>query len=158
MPYSSARKAAENKVEAAVNAMTPEGAVLVGDYEVSDKEPSPKPKQREQTDYDDDTVRKFIVMLGLRKPDDDSPPTPPEYRLFNSQYPSYLAQKKREAEERARSEARSREVAAAAEKARQHAWRMRDMREWGRDNGYFVGTRGRIPRKVIEAYKEAKGL
>jgi hypothetical protein len=34
---------------------------------------------------------------------------------------------------------------------------MRDMREWGRENGFFVGTRGRIPRKVIDAYKEAKG-
>lgn len=68
---------------------------------------------------------------------------------------------KREAEEAARRSEWERiatESRKAAERAAHQAWLMRDMRKWGRDNGHFVGTRGRIPRKVIDAYKEAKGI
>ncbi|AEW94066.1 hypothetical protein SCATT_16950 [Streptantibioticus cattleyicolor NRRL 8057 = DSM 46488] len=35
---------------------------------------------------------------------------------------------------------------------------MRDMRRWGPENGYFVGTRGCIPRRVVEAYNQAHGI
>lgn len=107
---------------------------------------------------DPELVKWFIRLKGLRRDDDDSPVTPPEIRLFNSTYPSYLAEQERRKREREESERRSAESRAAAQRAWEHKKLMRDMREWGRENGYFVGTRGRIPRKVIEAYEEAKGL
>jgi len=103
-------------------------------------------------------VKWFIRLKGLRRHDDDSPVTPPEFRLFDSQYPSYLAEQARKKREREESDRRAAESRAAAQRDYEHRKLMRDMREWGRENGYFVGTRGRIPRRVVEAYNEAKGI
>jgi hypothetical protein len=103
-------------------------------------------------------VKWFIRLKGLRRDDDDGPVTPPEARFFDSEYPRYLAEQERVKRQREESERRSAESRAAMQRAYEHKQLMRDMREWGRENGYFVGTRGRISRKVIDAYKEAKGL
>jgi hypothetical protein len=83
--------------------------------------------------------------------------TPPEVRFFNAYYPAHLERERREAERQAQQEELARRCRESAEKRAHQTWLMRDMREWGRENGFFVGTRGRIPRKVIDAYKEAKG-
>ncbi|MFI0553443.1 Lsr2 family DNA-binding protein [Streptomyces scabiei] len=111
-----------------------------------------------ELDYDPQVVKDFMRRERIRTPDDDSPVTPPELRHFERWYPLYEKRKREEAERRAEWERISAESRAAAQRHYEHKKLMRDMREWGRENGHFVGTRGRIPRKVIEAYKEAKGL
>ena len=78
--------------------------------------------------------------------------------MYRKERPKELKREREEAERRAEWNRLSAESRAAAQRHYEHKKLMSDMREWGRDNGYFVGTRGRIPRKVIEAYKEAKGL
>lgn len=132
MSYSAAQKLAEAKVDRYIK--------LVGPPE------SP------------DLIREHLVIWGIRKKGDDSPLLPPEARLFNNRYPSHLAKVEREKTEREKWERIAEESREAARRAEEHTRLMKDMREWGRENGYFVGTRGRIPRKVINAYREAKGL
>ncbi|MER6102419.1 histone-like nucleoid-structuring protein Lsr2 [Streptomyces sp. NPDC001832] len=110
------------------------------------------------TNPDPALVREFMVHERLRLPDDMSPLFPAEIRYFQSYYPAYAARLEREAAERALEEEKSRRRRAAAERVAEHTRLMKEMREWGRENGYFVGTRGRIPGKVINAYREAKGL
>jgi hypothetical protein len=130
MSYSAARMAAEAKVEAVFRAT--EG-------------------------YAPELIREHLIIWGVRGEGDNSPLLPPEIRLFHNRYPSYLARMQREKEERERSERRRVEARESARRIEAHKKLMRDMREWGPKNGFFVGTRGRIPRKVIDAYKEAKG-
>ncbi|MEV3860693.1 histone-like nucleoid-structuring protein Lsr2 [Streptomyces sp. NPDC050095] len=112
----------------------------------------------EQDVPDTELVKWFIRLKGLRREDDDGPVLPPEIRLFNAAYPSYVADQERRTKEREESARVSAESRAAAQRHYEHTKLMKDMREWGRGNGYFVGTRGRIPRKVIDAYREEKGL
>ncbi|MFD4646345.1 histone-like nucleoid-structuring protein Lsr2 [Streptomyces sp. NPDC056696] len=102
-------------------------------------------------------MKEFIRLKGLRREDDDSPVTPPEVRFFDAYYPSYLREQERIKREREESERRAIEARESSRRREAHKRLMRDMREWGPKNGFFVGTRGRIPRKVIDAYKEAKG-
>ncbi|MGW2710743.1 Lsr2 family DNA-binding protein [Streptomyces sp. NPDC001356] len=78
--------------------------------------------------------------------------------MYQSERPKELERERREAEKRDRQKELDRQRRESTRAAAYHVWLMRDMREWGRENGYAIGTRGRIPRKVIEAYKEAKGL
>ncbi|NEB42560.1 histone-like nucleoid-structuring protein Lsr2 [Streptomyces sp. SID14515] len=105
-----------------------------------------------------DLIRDHLVLWGVRKEGDRSALLSPEIRLFNDRYPAYLVQVAREKAERAKWGRIAVERREAAARAAHHAWLMKDMRAWGRENGYFVGTRGRIPRKVVDAYKEAKGI
>jgi hypothetical protein len=109
------------------------------------------------TEPDPELVRDFMVHERMRLPDDRQPLIPAEIRYFQTYYPAYLARQRREAERQAQQEELARRCRESAEKRAHQTWLMRDMREWGRENGFFVGTRGRIPRKVIDAYKEAKG-
>lgn len=110
------------------------------------------------TDPDPDLVREFMVISRMREPGDERDVTPPEIRFFEAYYPAHVEREKREAERRVQQEELDRKHRASAEAAARRAWLMKDMREWGRENGHFVGTRGRIPRKVIDAYREVKGL
>jgi hypothetical protein len=109
------------------------------------------------TEPDPVLVREFMVISRLREPGDMREVTPPEVRFFHTYYPRYLAELERKKREREESARRSEASRIAAQRRYEHKELMRDMRKWGPENGYFVGTRGRIPRKVIEAYKEAKG-
>ncbi|MGW1231408.1 Lsr2 family DNA-binding protein [Streptomyces californicus] len=132
MPYQAARQAAEAKVSRYL--------------EWNDLRECP------------DLIKDHLIIWGVRDEGNRSPLLPPEIRLFNDRYPAHLAEVAREKaarEESARMAIQRRE---GAERAAHQAWLMRDMRAWGRENGYFVGTRGRIPRKVIDAYEEAKGI
>jgi len=103
-------------------------------------------------------IREHLVIWGVREEGDTSPLLPPEVRLFDNRYPSHIAKLKREMEERERWERIAEESREATRRIAEHKQLMHDMREWGRANGFFVGARGRISRKVINAYKEAKGL
>ncbi|MFE5542752.1 histone-like nucleoid-structuring protein Lsr2 [Streptomyces sp. NPDC056534] len=79
-------------------------------------------------------------------------------RFYKAERPKEL---KREAEEAARKAERKRIAEESREAIRiadEHRRLMRDIRAWGPENGFFVGTRGPIPRRVVEAYREAKGL
>ncbi|MGW6346859.1 Lsr2 family DNA-binding protein, partial [Streptomyces sp. NPDC055080] len=105
-----------------------------------------------------DLIREHLVIWRVRKEGDFSALLSPEIRLFNDRYPSHLAKLERERVEREKSERIAVESRASAERAAHQVWLMKDMRKWGRENGHFVGTRGRIPRKVVDAYKEAKGI
>ncbi|MVO87444.1 hypothetical protein GPA10_22435 [Streptomyces sp. p1417] len=78
--------------------------------------------------------------------------------LYRTERARELRQEAEEAARRTELERRAAESRAAQQRAYEHQRLMRDMREWGRENGFFVGTRGRIPRKVINAYNEAKGI
>ncbi|MFF4245209.1 histone-like nucleoid-structuring protein Lsr2 [Streptomyces sp. NPDC001822] len=104
-----------------------------------------------------DLIREHLILWKVREEGDRSALLSPEIRLFNARYPAHL---RKVAEEKARRE-ESKRIAAesrkSAERAAHRTWLMKDMREWGRKNGHFVGTRGSIPRKVIDAYTEAKG-
>ncbi|MFF4557143.1 histone-like nucleoid-structuring protein Lsr2 [Streptomyces sp. NPDC001422] len=102
-------------------------------------------------------VREFMVLKGLRRADDHSDVTPPEVRFFNQWYPLHEKQQAAERSRREENERRSVERRAANERYMRRKERMRHMRQWGNENGLFVGTRGRISRKVIEAYEEAFG-
>jgi hypothetical protein len=110
------------------------------------------------TEPDPVLVREFMVISRLREPGDVREVTPPEVRFFKTYYPAHLKREAEEAARRAESERRAAESRESSRKREAHKKIMRDMREWGPNNGYFVGTRGRIPRKVIEAYREANGL
>ncbi|MFC9591541.1 histone-like nucleoid-structuring protein Lsr2 [Streptomyces sp. NPDC056944] len=99
-----------------------------------------------------------MVIARLREPDDHSPICPPEIRYFNCYYPAYRASQEREATREAKAEELNRQRQASIRKAEEHARLMKDIRAWGPENGFFVGTRGPIPRRVVEAYREAKGL
>ncbi|MCT6776087.1 Lsr2 family protein [Streptomyces sp. CS7] len=132
MPYSAARELAESKVDRYLK--------------VNDLRERP------------DLIRDHLIIWGVRKEGDRSTLLPPEIRLFNARYATHLvktAREKAEREESARIAIQRRE---GAERAAYQAWLMKDMREWGRENGHFVGTRGRIPRKVVDAYRKAKGI
>jgi len=120
------------------------------------------------TELDPDDVRLFLGTLSWRIPESETDFERerlargeflgPEIRLYLSERPRQLARERREVERReeeARSWAGVEESRKAAEAL---ARRMKDMRDWGPKNGYFVGTRGRIPRHVIEAYNKAKGI
>ncbi|MFD4608261.1 histone-like nucleoid-structuring protein Lsr2 [Streptomyces sp. NPDC058440] len=107
---------------------------------------------------DPEKVREFVILKGLRRPDDDGPILPPEIRFYEQWYPLHEKSMRQEAERQARNEELDRRRRESAKAAAHRAWLMKDMRKWGPENGYFVGTRGRIPRKVIEAYKEVKGI
>lgn len=69
-----------------------------------------------------------------------------------------LREEQRKKEQCERDERMWEEARVAREKAAHEAWLMKDMRSGGNSSGYFVGTRGRISRAVVEAYKKAKGL
>jgi hypothetical protein len=99
-----------------------------------------------------------MVHVRLRLPGDRQPLIPAEIRYFQSYYPAYLKRQRREVERLAEDERRRVEARESARRIEAHKKLMRDMREWGPKNGFFVGTRGRIPRRVIEAYNQAKGL
>ncbi|WP_328377059.1 Lsr2 family protein [Streptomyces sp. NBC_00440] len=105
-----------------------------------------------------DLVREHLIAWGVREEGNKSPLLPPEARLFKDRYPSHLAEIERKKGEREKWERIANESRAAAERTAHQTWLMKDMREWGRENGYVVGTRGRIPSEVINAYREAKGL
>ena len=120
------------------------------------------------TDLDPDDVRKFLRSLSWRTAESETEYERdrlergeflgPEIRLYLSERPRQLERERREVERR-EEEARLWARAEASRKAAEaHAWRMADMRKWGPENGYFVGARGRIPRRVIEAYNKAKGV
>lgn len=111
-----------------------------------------------ETTTDPELVREFMVLEGLRSPDDMSEIRPPEVRFFNRYYPRYLEKQRDEREDQERRERMWEEARKSREQSAHRRWLMADMRKWGPENGYFVGTRGRIPRKVIDAYREAKGL
>ncbi|MFJ9900231.1 histone-like nucleoid-structuring protein Lsr2 [Streptomyces sp. NPDC091280] len=83
---------------------------------------------------------------------------PQVLNIYKTERARELKEEERRAKERAHWEELSRQSREAMERAAEHARLMRDMRAWGRENGYFVGTRGRIPQAVVKAYKEAKGL
>ncbi|MET8839678.1 histone-like nucleoid-structuring protein Lsr2 [Streptomyces rubiginosohelvolus] len=132
MPYSTARELAESKVDRYLK--------------TNDLRECP------------DLIRDHLIIWGVREEGNRSALLPPEIRLFNARYAAHLAEmarKKAEREESARIAIQRREC---AERAAHQVWLMKDMREWGRENGHFVGTRGRIPRKVVDAYREAKGI
>lgn len=99
-----------------------------------------------------------MVISGLREPGDIREVTPPELRFFTAYYPAHVERLKGAAERQLQKEEMDRRRRESAEAAAHRAWLMKDMRKWGPENGFFVGTRGRIPRKVIEAYREAKGI
>jgi hypothetical protein len=84
--------------------------------------------------------------------------SPPLIRLYKQVRPGELKREAEKAAREAENERWKRETREANARWAAHKQMMRDMRKWGPENGYFVGTRGRIPRKVIEAYKEAKGI
>jgi 5,10-methylenetetrahydrofolate reductase len=110
------------------------------------------------TEPDPKLVREFMVISRLREPGDMREVTPPEVRFFKAYYPAHVEREAEEAARRAESERRAAESRESARRIEAHKKLMRDMREWGPKNGFFVGTRGRIPRRVVEAYNEAKGL
>lgn len=99
--------------------------------------------------------------LGMREDDESLKRReffPRLIEMYRERRPEELKQEAEEAARRAESERIAVESRAALARAAEHTRLMKDMREWGRENGFFVGTRGRIPRRVIEAYNEAKGL
>ncbi|MFD4904963.1 Lsr2 family DNA-binding protein [Kitasatospora purpeofusca] len=106
----------------------------------------------------DDEVRAFMVEVGMREPDNTSEVTPPEVRYFLKYKPSHDARKADERAARERMEEQWRRADESRQRAEHYARHMKLCREWGRENGYFVGTRGAIPKAVREAYKEATGV
>jgi hypothetical protein len=84
--------------------------------------------------------------------------SPPLLRFYRDNRPRELKAEAEKVAREAESQRRAEESRRAAQRAAEHRRRMRDMREWGPANGFFVGTRGRIPRRVVEAYNQAKGL
>lgn len=102
-------------------------------------------------------VRAYTVSKGLVEPGSTTPVSAPEIRLFLSQKPwEDAARERRERERREREEmwAEAEKVREAAVEFREHK---RRAREWGRENGFFVGTRGRIPAAVWQGYQESIG-
>ncbi|MFG3176566.1 histone-like nucleoid-structuring protein Lsr2 [[Kitasatospora] papulosa] len=98
--------------------------------------------------------------LGMREDSEDFRERrffPRLIEVYQRERPKELKREAEEASRRAEWDRIAVERRKAAERAAHQTWLMKDMREWGRKNGHFVGTRGRIPRKVIDAYKEAKG-
>ncbi|MFF3416801.1 histone-like nucleoid-structuring protein Lsr2 [Streptomyces sp. NPDC002698] len=138
------------------------GAVTV--HEMSDVAPPPVRPVVVDLDYDPEDVAAWCLRqpwLGMTEGHEDWQKReffPQLISLYKERRAEELKREAREREKRAEDERRAAESRAAAEKWRQHKELMRDMRKWGPENGFFVGTRGRIPRKVIEAYEKAKGL
>jgi hypothetical protein len=98
-----------------------------------------------------------MVTRGLRRPDDDSEPTPPEYRLY-AQVKESEARLAEFAKQRARREADAAEAAREREhqaRVRTHAWQVQAARAWARRNGIRVGARGRVSAGVMAAFIEA---
>jgi beta-phosphoglucomutase-like phosphatase (HAD superfamily) len=78
--------------------------------------------------------------------------------LYRKERARELAYDARKAAERARQDEMWAEAARTRKRAAELAERMRHMRRWGPENGFFVGTRGRIPKAVVKAYNEAMGI
>ncbi|MFC9231371.1 histone-like nucleoid-structuring protein Lsr2 [Streptomyces decoyicus] len=98
-----------------------------------------------------------MVEKGLRPANSSLPVTPPEVRFYLEYKPRDDARAAQEAERKRQWDEmweRSKAAQAEALRMKEH---MRKAREWGRDNGYFVGTRGRIPARVWKAYQESVG-
>jgi hypothetical protein len=111
----------------------------------------------ERLEVDHEDVRAYMVRKGMRDADDYVPVTPPEIRFYVAYKPRDDARDTQEAERKRQSE----EMWERAKVAQERRWRMKEhmrkAREWGRENGFFVGTRGRIPARVWSAYQEAIG-
>jgi hypothetical protein len=141
----------------------PEGAVLQGEYEVAEEVPRPA-KAAGVGEYDPEDVAAWCLRqrwftTGPWDTDFQNRVFHPQLlALYEKDRARELERERREAKQREDSDRRAEESRLAAQKAYEHKKLMRDMREWGRENGFFVGTRGRIPQKVMDAYKEAKGL
>ncbi|MFI6052760.1 histone-like nucleoid-structuring protein Lsr2 [Streptomyces violascens] len=99
-------------------------------------------------------VRAYTVSKGLCEPGNSAPVSPPEFRAYEShlQHQEGLAraQKARDAKE------------AAAIRRRQHrdiveSWPSRKVprvRAWAEKQGLDVGTRGRLPKWVVDKYDQ----
>ncbi|MEU1176576.1 hypothetical protein ABZ464_02820 [Streptomyces sp. NPDC005820] len=107
--------------------------------------------------FDPEDVRAYMVRKGMRDADDRSPVTPPEERFYAAYKPRDDARDAQEVERKRQSD----EMWERAKAAQERYWRMKEhmrkAREWGRENGFFVGTRGRIPARVWAGYQEAIG-
>lgn len=111
----------------------------------------------EQLEVDPEDVRAYMVRQGMRTADDRSPVTPPEVRFYVEYKPRDDARDAREAERKRQWAEMWERSKAAQEKRWQMKEHMRKAREWGRENGFFVGTRGRIPARVWTGYQKAIG-
>ncbi|MFE9456004.1 histone-like nucleoid-structuring protein Lsr2 [Streptomyces californicus] len=107
--------------------------------------------------FDTESVRAYMVRKGLRTADDYSDITPPEVRFYAQYKPSDDARDERERLAREASERMWEQAREAQERMYRMKEHMRKAREWGRENGFFVGTRGRIPARVWSAYQESIG-
>ncbi|MFJ9771844.1 histone-like nucleoid-structuring protein Lsr2 [Kitasatospora sp. NPDC101157] len=99
-----------------------------------------------------------MVEIGMRDPDNTSEVLPPEVRYFQNYKPSYDARKAQERAARERMDASWARAEESRKRAQFHSHHMKKCREWGRENGFTVGTRGAIPKAVRKAYKEATGV
>ncbi len=99
-----------------------------------------------------------MVEVGLREPDNTSEVTPPEVRYFLNYKPSHDARKANEKAAREQAEEGWKRAKESRQRAEHYARHMKLCREWGRESGFTVGTRGAIPKAVREAYKKATGV
>ncbi|WP_188285308.1 Lsr2 family protein [Streptomyces sp. CBMA29] len=107
---------------------------------------------------DPEEVRAYMVAKGMRRPDEDSAVTPPEVRFFLDYKHRDDAREAAEAQRRRQQEASWKRAKAAQQAAWEHKEHMRKAREWGRENGHRVGTRGRIAAVVWSGYQQAMGI
>jgi hypothetical protein len=141
---------------------SPEEAVLVSEGQVT--KPERPPEVEDIGEYDPEDVaawcqrQRWFTTGPWDTEFHERRFHPKVLALYKVDRARELERERREAAQRAESERRAAESREASARWAAHKQLMRDMRKWGPENGYFVGTRGRIPRKVIEAYKEAKGL
>jgi hypothetical protein len=102
-------------------------------------------------------VRAYMIRKGHRHPDDPWPVSPPEVRFYLLDKPLDDATRERRERERRKSEETWAEAARLREAAAEYREHKRKAREWGRQAGLFVGTRGRIPDAVWQGYQESIG-
>ncbi|MEU7187426.1 hypothetical protein [Streptomyces sp. NPDC045369] len=99
-------------------------------------------------------ARAHVIAKGLTHAADTGPVTPAEYRLYDS----WQRHEARMAEVRAATEERRAREAQEAMTREANRWtpgkERRWAREWGRANGWAVGTRGRVSAALLAAYRE----
>ncbi|MFD8594533.1 hypothetical protein ACFV1L_05990 [Kitasatospora sp. NPDC059646] len=103
-------------------------------------------------------MRAFSVERGLRQVGDDGPVLPPEVRYYLAWKPMYDSIKAREEARRQEWDEMWAEAEESRQRAADHAYHMANCRKFGEANGFRVGTRGPIPKRVRDAYRAETGV
>ncbi|MEU5383701.1 hypothetical protein [Kitasatospora cineracea] len=133
-------------------------------YESTEALPERLPPQEPLPEYDPEDVAAWCLRQRWLPGIEDDPEwqrrefLPQLVRLYLKERPKELEREAAEAERRRKRDEMWAEAERSRQRAADHAYHMKQCRLFGEANGFRVGTRGPIPKKVRDAYKAQTGV